>query len=338
MKICKLLLSLCTAVLLAVLPAAPALAAGGNSLTVQYPLSGVRFDLYRAAERTEGGWALTGDFAQYPVALPGTDWLGTAATLAALAARDQIVPDRSGTVSNGAASFDGLADGLYLVVGEMSTSGGFRYTPVPFLVELSGLPITASAKYDQEETGGGDDDDDGGDETLSCTVEKVWVQEEDREHPLRVTVQLLQDGTVYDTAVLSPLNGWSHTWRHLNAGHRWQVTEEAVPEGYTVSVAQAGMVFTITNTYAPEEELPEEETPLGPGEPGTPEEPGEPQEPGAEPGGPEQPGEPETDLPEPEVPGGSLPQTGQLRWPVPVLSGVGAALICAGYFLQRKRS
>ena len=32
-----------------------------------------------------------------------------------------------------------------------------------------------------------------------------------------------------------------------------------------------------------------------------------------------------------------LPQTGQLRWPVPVLGGVGIILTCAGYLMIRKK-
>ena len=65
----------------------------------------------------------------------------------------------------------------------------------------------------------------------------------------------------------------------------------------------------------PPEEIVDPEVPLDPGT--TPEIPGE-------------------EIPDPEVPTTALPQTGLLRWPVPVLALAGLALIAAGLLSERK--
>lgn len=241
----KCISALVCAVLLAVLLPATSYASqaddsSGNELTVEYAQSGVRFDLYRAAQLGSGGqWVLTGVFAGYPVALPGSGWLDSAATLAGLAAADQLPPDASATTENGFAVFSNLEPGMYLVVGQPSEAGGFRYTPVPFMVWVSGS-VTAIVKYDREELPV---------EHVSYTVEKVWADDAGHDRPAQVTVLLLCDGAVYGTAQLSDANNWTYTWEHLESNHRWQVAEADVPDGYTFSVSQSGTVFTVTNTY-----------------------------------------------------------------------------------------
>lgn len=119
--------------------------------------------------------------------------------------------------------------------------------------------------------------------------------EGDGARPQAVTVQLLRDGEVYDTVTLDSANGWRYVWDGLEPNHLWLVAEKDVPENYTVSVSAAGSWFTVTNTT-------HEDTP-------------EPPEP---PGGDE-----------------TLPQTGQLWWPVPPLALAGVALFAAGWFLCR---
>ena len=113
-------------------------------------------------------------------------------------------------------------------------------------------------------------------------------------------MQLLRDGEVYRSALLNDSNDWSYTWEGLESGHRWQVTEQDVPEGYQMSVSQDGTVFWVTNTWSPEE------TPT----PSTPE----------------------------ETPSGTLPQTGQLWWPVPLLLGAGLLLLLWGGYRHWKQS
>ena len=131
-------------------------------------------------------------------------------------------------------------------------------------------------------------------------MRKIWRGDDAAARPERVTVQLLRDETVYDTATLSPDNGWSRTWRNLERGHRWQVVEPEVPEGYTVSVSRTGLDFTVCNTGTAE----------------VPEEPGE--------------------VPETPVPSGKLPQTGQAWWPAAGLACMGAVLLAISAALRRR--
>lgn len=297
------------------------------SLTIQYPCRGAAFRLYRAAEVSPyGEYTLTGDFKDYPVTLDQPDqagWRALAATLAGYAARDGIQPLAQGeTDENGRLTFSGLEPGLYLVTGEKCTAGGVTYTPEPFLVSLPGLDgadnwvyeVTASPKHEQEKEPDGKPD--GG--TVKRKVLKVWKDGGAEGRPASVTVQLLRNGKVYDTVVLSAENGWSHTWTGLDRDDTWQVVEADVPEGCTVTVTREGITFVVTNTREDVPDGPNPENPDQPGEPGSPDGPGG--------GSPDQPQTPQ---------GPALPQTGTLWWPVPLLACGGMALFLMGWARRR---
>lgn len=230
-----------------------------NTLTVSFGESGegfpeVEFSLYPVASLTEEGeYALTGDFAQYPVSLEDLDSSGLrslAQTLDAYVARDTLTPLLSQeTGEDGMVSFDGLSPGLYLVLGESYTQDNTVYTPSPMLFYLPDqgedggweYEVTASCKFDQEETT---------DTTVSRKVQKVWKDNGNQsKRPEMVFVQLLENGAVVDTVALSEENNWEYTWEGLDASSRWQVAETSVPDGYTVTVTQEGTLFVVTNTY-----------------------------------------------------------------------------------------
>ena len=117
-----------------------------TSLTVYFGKDGADFDgaefrLYRVAEVSETvRFTLTGDFADYPVAVNDLDssgWRALAQTLDAYVMRDGLKPLQAGkTGEDGRVRFDGMPTGLYLVVGEPWRNGGYTYTPEPFLVSL----------------------------------------------------------------------------------------------------------------------------------------------------------------------------------------------------------
>lgn len=317
------------------------------SLTVEFfdgeqKVEGGSFCLYKVAETTgEAGIVWTEDFGGYPVSGEGLDsagWKALAETLAAYCARDNLEPSDTGvTGADGTVRFptgeEALTPGLYLVAGETAQAGGIRYTPEPF---LAGLPqygtghgageeltydVTVSVKYDREET---DDSSD----TINLRVLKVW---EDQGHescrPSRIAVQLLRDGAVWDTAVLNEEKSWRHVWEALERGHRWQITEEQVPAGYTVKSGQEGTSFVLTNTYS------------------APDRPGAPHKPSGG-GGGRAPSVTLTDenvplegigLPDKlleisgdPVPLEQLPRTGALWWPVPWLSCGGMVFFALG--------
>ena len=205
------------------------------------------------AALTEEEYALTDDFAQYPVSLEDLDSSGLrslAQTLDAYVARDTLTPLLSQeTGEDGRVSFDGLSPGLYLVLGESYTQDNTVYTPSPMLFYLPGqgedgsweYEVTASCKFDQEEIT---------DTTVSRKVQKVWKDNGNQsKRPEMVFVQLLENGAVVDTVALSEENNWEYTWEGLDASSRWQVAETNVPDGYTVTVTLEGTLFVVTNTY-----------------------------------------------------------------------------------------
>lgn len=80
------------------------------------------------------------------------------------------------------------------------------------------------------------------------TVRKIWSDGYAAHAGDSITVNLLKDGKVERSEVLSPANGWVYTFDRLVEGYTWTVEEAKVPEGYTVSYATEGNVTTITNT------------------------------------------------------------------------------------------
>lgn len=331
--------------LLAVLLPTAALARGvidtaaPASLTIRYSCPEITFRLFRVAEVSAyGEYTLTGDFRDDPVTLKQPDqagWRALAATLDSYAALYNRKPLAAGeTDQNGTVRFSDLKPGMYLVSWQKHTTGGYTYTPEPFLVSLPGLDegdnwnynVTVNPKYDRDYNGGSSS---GGDDTVRRKVLKVWKDEGGEDsRPSSVTVQLLRNGKVYDTVTLSGKNRWSHEWSKLDGDDDWKVVETDVPEEYTVTVTREGITFVVTNTLSTE--IPDEPTPEGP----------PPETPGGKPG---EPGSPdsekpvgETPIPDEPVPQGpALPQTGVLWWPVPLLACGGMALFLIGWVRRR---
>lgn len=315
------------------------------SLTISYqdasvPLAGARFAAYQvAAVDRYGELTLTDAFEKYKVDyrldfdIRGRNddaWRTLAATLAAYVERDaaagKIKPASSGrTDANGNLTLrlenaEGKPlQGLYLVLGERHTQGGMYYDAAPFLVLLPSLNRDANTweytvKAEPKHTS------DGGQsypQTTSRKVIKVWKDSDAKlQRPQQITVQLLRDGEVYSTAELNAQNNWQYSWDGLEAYRRWTIVE-TVPKDYTVSVTQEGITFVVTNTYQEEPEDPNDP----PSDPNTPK----------DPKGPDQPTNPDS----PDTT--KLPQTGQLWWPVPVLTAAGLLLIVIGLLRARGR-
>lgn len=291
------------------------------SLTIKFPCQGAAFKIFRVADVTfYGTFTPTADFAGYSVSLEQPDqagWRALASTLAGYAARDGLAPlmqgatDAAGQLHFPPAETE-LQAGLYLVVGEKCTVGSTTYTPCPSLVSLPDVEkdewlydVTMNVKYDQYTPPGGGGGG-GGSDTVRRKALKVWKDGDGEDRPAEVTVQLLRNGAVYDAVTLSKANDWSHTWTSLDEDDDWQVVEADVPQGYTVTVAREGITFVVTNTHEPDE-------PSDPGDPGEP------------------------DVPvEGETPEGPLPQTGVIRWPVPLLACGGIALVLTGLAARRR--
>ena len=293
------------------------------SLTISYqdgntPLVGAEFDIFLVATVDEyGELTTTKDFDQFNVNIRGENddaWRTLASTLEGYVLRDGIAPTDSGkTNDKGLVSFPttgkSLKAGLYLVLGHRHTQNGFRYDPAPFMVMLPGsdkennswaYDVTVNAKSDSSPIPDNLDD-----HTIDRKVLKVWADDgHEKDRPKEVIVQLLRDGKVYDTVTLNAANNWRYTWTGLNDRYTWTIVEKEL-EGYTVEVTREGITFVVTNTY--DENTPDNPTPTTPSTPDTPTSPGKP----------------------------TLPQTGQLWWPVPILIAVGLFFIVIGLIRRR---
>ena len=290
-----------------------------SSLTVYFgrngnAFSGVEFRVYRVADVSAGArFTLSGDFTEYPVVVNGLDssgWRTLAQTLDGYVARDNLKPLQTAkTGSDGRAYFARLDPGLYLVAGDRYRQGRYTYIPEPFLVCLPSLDgesdawvydAVASCKYDSQYNPPGGDDN-----TVDREVLKVWKDDgnEDR-RPDEIVVQLLRDSEVYATVTLSADNNWRYTWTGLDDDHTWRVVEYQTPESYTVMVNREGITFVMTNTCDTPPDNPPETPP---------------------------PGSPSDTPPDKPV----LPQTGELWWPVPLLTCSGLLLFFIGWTRRR---
>ena len=180
----------------------------------------------------------------------------------------------------------------------------------------------------EPEQGGDDDEDDNPPIVIpdnpSLTIRKIWENDSASDRPDSITVDIYHDGEYYDSMVISGLRfGNSDTWRDsydIPARYEdddWWVVESDVPAYYDSDVEEVREnVFYITNTY----EEPVIEEPVS-------SEPSEviPSEPSVEPSS-----EPTSEPSEPAEP--TLPQTGQVWWPIILLCAGGAILVAFGAF------
>lgn len=352
-------LLLCLLTVLLSLPRA--LAAGAiqtaqeSSLTVVYAdsgtaLTGVEFALYRVADVSPGGqYTLTGGFAGCPIDLNDPS-SGAALAGAGYALLNGIPPLARGTTDNtGRVTFTGLTPGLFLVVGSAHVQNGTILTVAPFFAALPALNYSTNDwEYSVVMTpkhGGSSlpsDTPDTPDSPSSGTVErrvlKIWEDDGlEAQRPARITVWLLRNGQVFDSASLTADNGWSWKWTGLDAGYDWTVME-TVPDGYTVEIERVGVTFVITNSRSdtPEPTPTPETTPTPTPTPETTPSPDDEGGDGAPDDGngggthDDKDGSGAHDDGSP-----TLPQTGQLWWPVPVLSFAGLALLLIGCIRKR---
>lgn len=134
---------------------------------------------------------------------------------------------------------------------------------------------------------------DGSEEESFTYISVKKVWVEDSRHPEGVTVSLLRDFTEVDTVELGEENNWSFRWNNLSAKHNWSIVEN-VPDGYTVSYEISENTVTVINSS--EDEF-------------------------------------TTQPPEEETTKEELIYTGQLNWPVPVLSIAGLLMFSLGWLL-----
>lgn len=144
------------------------------------------------------------------------------------------------TDEDGTALCDALGLGLYFVKQTGTVEGFAPCTPflvtVPcesedgYVYEVNASPKTEVARL------------------TSITIKKVWNTDATTEAADHVTVQLLRDGKVIQTATLNAQNDWQVTYTDMPESDAYSIKEINVPKGFTATYSQAGYVFTVTNT------------------------------------------------------------------------------------------
>lgn len=227
------------------------------SLTLSYAMdgqgfSGVEIRIYRVAQAfPDGSYQLMAPFASYPVNIYGItsqkEWKDTATTLTAYIAANQDQPYRTAeTNESGAAAFTGLETGLYLVSGAVVENDSGTYIFDDFMVYLPTPQEDGTFAYDVEAK-------------PKCAsfvpkteykILKLWKDAGNSgARPKSVTIDILKDGVLQETVLLSTENNWSYTWK-VSADDRgkWSVVEQNVPDSYKVTVSESAGTFTVTNT------------------------------------------------------------------------------------------
>ncbi len=226
---------------------------GSLKLTCEHEnvnLSGMTWKVYRIGESNGSTYALTGDFADYPVDLSkimeSTDTMTEAAsTLSNFAVLDNLPPTTGGRANdNGVLTVRSLERGLYLVVGSKLKIGNVSYFPTPFLVEIGGgegMNVEAYPKFMVKKTLPG--------ETERFVVRKVWANATIVEDiPPSLTIEIYEDEELFDTVEMTAEDKWTYSWDG-SADSEWRVKEVSVPAGCFVMYRNNEVQFVIMNTY-----------------------------------------------------------------------------------------
>ena len=239
---------------------------GNCTLKLEYSREGTAFEgleiaIYRVAAMYEdGSYALTGAFSGYPVKIHDIrsqlQWREAANTLAAYAQADGIAPAAmADTDESGNVTFSNLETGLYLVrevigrnaEGICQFENFIVFLPTPQTDGTALFDVSAKPKSTVIP-----------EEPAAYQVVKLWKDTGNQnQRPTAITVDILKNGQVAETVILSAENNWSYAWS-APAGDTWTVVERDVPEGYTVTITENQTLFTITNTgVTPDPEWPQ---------------------------------------------------------------------------------
>ena len=83
---------------------------------------------------------------------------------------------------------------------------------------------------------------------VDITIKKVWNTDKNAAIPQDVTVQLLRDEVVVQTATLNEKNAWQVMYADMPESDAYSIVEVNVPKGFTATYTQKGYTFTVTNT------------------------------------------------------------------------------------------
>ncbi len=230
-----------------------------SSLTVLYRageqgVENLEVKAYRVASVSQDGeYTLCGDFQNYPLSLSDvksrSEWQAVASTLEGYIAADKISTQLTGkTDESGAIKFQGLLTGMYLV---LQTSSAVDGEIVVFETFLTAIPMTnedGSCTYDVTAIPKHENHKPTPDKKTEYSVIKQWKDSaHSASRPKSVKVDILKNGELYATKLLSAENNWSFKWQALDDGSVWTAVERDAPKDYYVSVEKSGNCFIITN-------------------------------------------------------------------------------------------
>lgn len=299
-------------------------------VTESGPVEGAAFSVY---EVMDVFGQLTGEFADLPIDVGDLSDVenvnALTGTLASFVADGTGTPAAQGeTDSMGRVLLTVPEEGVYLLTESRGEAGGKIVASSPALVSVrddSPNPVELSVKYSIVGSSG---------ESKPFSVEKVWTGGDGASRPDSVTVRLLRGGEVYDEVELSEANGWSYTWEGLSVTEDWNVAEENIPAGYSVTVTRDGQVFTVENTYIETTTTTESTTTTAPEETTTTTAASETTTTTSAETTTTTTTTTATAVTQTTAPP-KLPQTGQLWWPVPVLFAGGLVLFVIGLLAPR---
>lgn len=144
------------------------------------------------------------------------------------------------TDSMGNAVCEDLPLGLYFVQQSRAVEG---FAPcAPFLVTV---PIQTEAGFDYDVDASPKTDVE---RLVSISIKKVWNTDKSTVTPGSVTVHLLRNEEVVETATLNKQNNWQITYKDLPESDGYSIKEVNIPNGFTATYAQKEYTFTVTNT------------------------------------------------------------------------------------------
>lgn len=215
------------------------------TLTEQHeetPIAGAQLSVYYIATvgiNTNGklSYTLTEEFAELGLAIDDPE---LAAKLDAYLSENEVPATKLRTDENGTASCEELPLGLYFIR-QTNTVEGFAPC-TPFLVTVpmenaNGYVYAVNASPKTEVA-----------KLTSITIKKVWNTDASARAADSVTVQLLRNGKVVQTATLNESNNWQVTYTGMPESDAYTIQEVNIPKGFTATYKQNAYVFTVTNT------------------------------------------------------------------------------------------
>lgn len=208
------------------------------------PIEGAELSLYHVAEvslnsENKLSYTFTGEFENCGCPLDDPELSGK---LELFIQAEPVDARRIETDANGTAVFTELPLGLYFVRQTNTVAG---YAPCSsFLVTIPNdgsegyvYDVNASPKTDVVKL-------------TDISIRKVWNTDASTEAAQSVTVRLMRDGAVIETAVLSEENNWQVGYTDLPESDAYSIVEVDVPDGFTATYTRNGYDFTVTNTAA----------------------------------------------------------------------------------------